>query len=317
MRFSVGPASSSGAPGVEVSQLDIGDLADAGVRGALLDLWIDSGVVVFRGMDGGMDAHLALSRCFGELRHHPVRESWVEGHPELIHVGHRPEEGDVYEVDGEQRGAWLPWHSDLIYVDKINRGGILRPIELPDSGGQTGFIDKSATYNRLPRKLQQQIEDLHVVYHFNLNAEEQKFGRTPGIRKLKDSSAYLALRARISDFPMSIHPMVYRQPQTGRMVLNVSPWFSQGIHEMPGPDGDALLSEVVEYCTDERYAYFHEWRLDDLVLWDNWRMLHCARGCPWQLTRLMQRTTFVGDYALGALAKSTPAQHANLPTVDV
>jgi taurine dioxygenase len=302
MGFKTKKVASDGGPGVEVCDLDIEDLAHESVRKDLVDLWIDVGVVVFRGMRGDVDTHLALSRCFGELRDHPVRESWVDGHPELIHVDYRPTDGDVYEIDGERRGAWLPWHSDLIYMDKINRGGILRPIELPASGGETGFVDRIAAYQRLPADLRRQIEDLHVVYHFNVNAEQQKFGRAPNLRKVQDSRSYRSIQSRMSDFSKPIHPMVYEQPDTGRQVLNVSPWFARGIHEMPGPEGDALLSQIVEYCTDERYAYFHSWRPDDMVLWDNWRVLHSSRGCPWQSTRRMQRTTFVGDYALGALS---------------
>ncbi len=36
-----------------------------------------------------------------------------------------------------------------------------------------------------------------------------------------------------------------------------------------------------------------------MVLWDNWRMLHSARGIAPTDRRRMQRTTIAGDYALG------------------
>jgi taurine dioxygenase len=36
-----------------------------------------------------------------------------------------------------------------------------------------------------------------------------------------------------------------------------------------------------------------------MVLWDNWRMLHCAQGVPPGEERRMRRTTIAGDYALG------------------
>jgi taurine dioxygenase len=56
---------------------------------------------------------------------------------------------------------------------------------------------------------------------------------------------------------------------------------------------------VVLYCTDPDLAYFHDWKQDDMVLWDNWRVLHCATGVPPEETRVMERTTISGDYALG------------------
>jgi len=104
---------------------------------------------------------------------------------------------------------------------------------------------------------------------------------------------------RIYQYPRCIHPMVYTQAETGRKVLNVSPGFADGIYEMGGPAGDALLAEVVSYCIDPAQTYFHEWRQDDMVLWDNWRTLHCAAGIDPDDTRLMERTSIHGDYAMG------------------
>ena len=51
-----------------------------------------------------------------------------------------------------------------------------------------------------------------------------------------------------------------------------------------------------------------DWQQDDMVLWDNWRMLHSARGVPPGEARKMRRTTIAGDYALGR--RFEPAGHA-------
>ena len=37
----------------------------------------------------------------------------------------------------------------------------------------------------------------------------------------------------------------------------------------------------------------------DGIVWDNWRTIHCATGVPFDVERLAQRTTLVGDYKLG------------------
>ena len=98
--------------------------------------------------------------------------------------------------------------------------------------------------------------------------------------------------------------MLFRsQPETGRKVLNISPWWADAIEGMENAEGDALLREVIEHCSDPTRAYFHTWSLDDMVLWDNWRMLHCACGTPMGMKRLMRRTTIFGDYALGRKEK--------------
>ena len=60
-----------------------------------------------------------------------------------------------------------------------------------------------------------------------------------------------------------------------------------------------LLREVIAHATKPEHSYFHRWTVDDMVLWDNWRMMHQACGVPPEEERKMRRTTIAGDYALG------------------
>ena len=62
---------------------------------------------------------------------------------------------------------------------------------------------------------------------------------------------------------------------------------------------------MVQCAVDEDYAYYQAWQGDEMVLWDNWRMLHCATGTPADETRLMERTTIGGDYGLGRIEPGT------------
>ncbi len=291
--------------GLEVSGVDLDMPLDADTRKALQDAFLAAGILLFRRAASGPEAHLSLSRCFGELQRHPVRENWAAGYPELVDISYRPAiQGEssvaLYEVDGKRRGGWLPWHSDLRYMSKINRGGILRSITRPSEGGRTGFIDQIAAYTTLPESLRRQIENLHVVYQLRSDFTQEKFGKPESLRLVTNAAALSAMAARIDrDFPPVVHPMVYVQPETGRKVLNVSPTSAVGIHEMPNSEGDALLEEVLSYALNPALAYYHDWQENDLVLWDNWRTLHCAEGVPEDCVREMQRTTIAGDYALG------------------
>jgi taurine dioxygenase len=276
-----------------------GHLDDERVRQSLRDLWIDKGVLLFRGGESSPDMQLALSACFGTLEPHPFPESRLEGEPDLVKIKYYPEDGNQYEVDGLMRGGWLPWHSDLIYTHRINRGGILRPLQLPRRHGQTGFLCQIAAYESLPQSLRSRIENLHVVYEVVINMAHHPFSNYGKIALKRWSVSGQSIEKRRFSYPRVIHPMVFTQPETGRRVLNVSPAFAAGIYELGGIDGDALLREIVAFCTDPSLAYFHEWQEDDMVLWDNWRTLHCAAGVELDDTRVMARTTIAGDYALG------------------
>ena len=138
--------------GATVSGLSLEDLESEEVRKALFDLWIDKGVLLFRGGDASPEMHVELSRCFGELEPHPFPEAAEPDHPDLVKIKYYPDDGTCYDLGGgEERGGWLPWHSDLIYTDRINRGGILRPVQLPSRLGTTGFTDQIAAWERLPQ----------------------------------------------------------------------------------------------------------------------------------------------------------------------
>jgi taurine dioxygenase len=301
MGFAVADLPGQAEFGAVVSGLAPERLDDPALRQALYDLWIDRGVIVFRGLEG-LDVQVRLSEVFGEPQEHAMtRGLGLERESELIVDIEYNEEngaGTLYEVDGERLGSWLPWHSDLVYTAEINHGGILRPVVVPERGGETGFIDQIAAYDALPDHLKRAIEDKWVIYGSNFNAGEMKFKARP-VRTLYieqgrlDATRHFAVRAR------SIHPMVYAQKETGRKVLNVSPWFADCIEGMETAEGDALLAEVIDHATRPARAYYHHWRQGDMVLWDNWRMLHCGCGVPPGVRRHMRRTTIHGDYGLG------------------
>ena len=284
--------------GAMVTGLALRDLEDESVREQLRDLWIARGLILFRGEDTTA-MQVALSEVFGPLERHVFPETWVEGHPELVQVKYYPQDGTCYEIAGELRGGWLPWHSDLVYTDRVNHGGILRPVELPPSIGLTGFVDQIAAYERLPERLKRAIEDLHAVYAMDLNSANHKFGKPTDMHFVRGAASFNKISAREYQYSRILHPMVYEQAETKRKVLNVSPGFATGIYELGGPEGDSLLAEVIAYCIDPAHVYYHRWQMGDMVLWDNWRMLHCATGVPADETRVMQRTTITGDYALG------------------
>lgn len=293
--------------GAVVSGLQRSELADPDVRQQLRDLWIDRGVVVFRGLPDDTDTQIELSEVFGEPTGHPLRA--VLGLDDdreaekLANIAADPDTGDIVVLaDGRRLAAWLPWHFDLAYVERINHGGVLRALQLPEEGGQTGFLDGIEAYQRLPVDLREEIADLDVVYRFDGDLGGLRYGATPGLVLERMSTGTRVLMDRIDRLPPVAHPLVYTQAETGRPVLNFSPWFALGIEGMDQDDSDRILHRVAEVMIDERQAYVHEWKPGDMVLWDNWRILHSARGVPQGVARHMQRTTIAGDYGHGRSA---------------
>ncbi|MEA2947466.1 MAG: taurine dioxygenase, partial [Alphaproteobacteria bacterium] len=229
MNYSLSPLPEQPDFGVVVTGFKPEMIDDPKIRKALYDLWIDKGVVVFKEL-AGLDIHLKLSEVFGENQEHPLLRELDLPREKKVSITIDEVGGGVYEVRGEELSGWLAWHKDSIYTEQLNHGGILWSLTVPERGGQTGFIDQIAAYDALPGDLKARVEGLNVIYAYSRDSWESKFGDKPDRRvRLSDFQSKTmshTTRSRV------IHPMVYVQEQTGRKVINVSPWFADGIEGM-------------------------------------------------------------------------------------
>ncbi|MFP6736459.1 MAG: TauD/TfdA family dioxygenase [Rhodospirillales bacterium] len=64
-------------------------------------------------------------------------------------------------------------------------------------------------------------------------------------------------------------------PRTGEKALYLA---SHASHIIGWPEdaGRALLDELMDYATEERFTYSHVWRAGNVVMWDNQATMHRA-----------------------------------------
>jgi len=283
-----------------VNGLEHADLKSDAVREKLRHYWVHDGLVIFRGTRVTPDFQVELSEVFADLEVHPVHEIRHPDNEKLIRLVSNPqgEDEDLIEVNGETGCAWLPWHKDLVFTARLNHGGILRATKLTSSGGETGYIDQIDAYNRLPDAVKARIDDLEVVYLYG-PIETSPWCTRDTVRYIKIGPANRSMNQRAAnDSPPVVHPLVFAQAETGRKALNLSPRFARSILGMAKAESNALLTMLANDLWDSP-AYFHKWALDEMVLWDNWRMLHCVTPGPYEEVRIVERTTIAGDYGLG------------------
>jgi taurine dioxygenase len=293
--------------GAEIIGLDLDDknaLSDA-TKKTLIDAWIEHGIVLFRNALHSEEAHLRLSRVFGEPEPSAVKRINDAANPYLMTLRQKANDRSsptfsLFEIDGQQRTGWLGWHWDQSFMPEIVRGALLRMLEPAARDGRTGFIDAAAAYERLPEKTRQRIEGLEVVYHFTGAQEKNSFGFPQSLRVVDAGPGRDEMQRQFrADFPPVVHPLVITQRETGRKILKLSPMHCQYILGMDKAESDALLHELADHLVDPRFAYFHTWQADDAIVWDNWRVIHCVTGVPIDVNRYGQRTTIMGDYKLG------------------
>src|SRR5437588_799621 len=114
--------------------------------------------------------HGALSRRFGALDWAPVQETgrrFGEGKPELYVVSNVLENGVPIGSLGSGEAVW---HTDMSYLEDPPKASMLYALEVPPSGGNTGFVNMYAAYEALPPALKQRVAPLRVKHDGTYNS---------------------------------------------------------------------------------------------------------------------------------------------------
>jgi len=289
--------------GVKIRGVTRENSVDPAIRQQINAIFEKEGVIIFQDVEPSGQMHVALSDIFGPLKDHPspaVPRVDQDGMPGVIDMTCEPYEPGTVMLGGRELAQWLPWHFDHAYNNELNRAGVLRSIEVPPEDGMTGFMDGIALYNALSPNLREKIEGRNILYRMNVIMDNLRFGRPEGFQVRGEKPAAAAVMEAAKGTPRAIHPAVWTRA-TGEKVLHVSPWMAEGIEGDETPEGDALLQAVCQeiFALGEKHSYFHKWQPTDMVIWDNWRVLHSVSGNEPQYRRRMQRTTIKGDYGLG------------------
>lgn len=287
--------------GSRVAGVTRSNIQDPDVRDRLKALFEARGFILFEDVEPSSPMHVDISNVFGPLKDHPVPlVKRVDGDtmPGVIDMRYDPKSAYVVEIEGKPLMAWLPWHFDHCYNNELNRAGVLRAIEIPPEGGLTSFADGVAMYEALDPELRERIEKARILYTLDIRYETMRFGKPPSLREISINDKVIASAAHAKTLPRAVHPAVWTRA-SGEKVLHVSPWMAAGIEGQETAEGDALLTAVCADIVTNIKPYVHRWKPTDMIIWDNWRMLHSVSGHDPKLPRRMQRTTIAGDYGLG------------------
>lgn len=297
--------------GARISGVTLENAADEDVRQTLRDVFWDRGMIIFEDMEPSDEMQLAVSNVFGPSQDYAIRNVKFEDSKNkgLIHFTAKERQATVVEFGGRQVAAHVPWHFDACYVPKLNRAGVLRVVSNAPEDGRTGFADGIQLYQALSPEWRAKAEKIDVIYwQYNMD-QNQRFAMPEDWKLISLSDKSRILHEASRDIPRSVHPAVWTR-ETGEKVLHVCPWQADGIAGMEGPEGDALLEELIQEMLSVIQPYWHEWKPTDMAIWDNWRFIHSAGGYPPQYARDAQRTTIQGDYGLGSLLDEWEARAA-------
>jgi taurine dioxygenase len=286
--------------GARISGVTWENVEDEAVRKQINHVFEDRGMIVFEDVEPSSKMQVAISTIFGPLKDHPVKtvpRVDQDAMPGVIEMKPDPKKACIVEVDGQLRMSWQPYHFDHCYNNELNRAGVLRSVVTPPEGGYTAFADGIQLYHAISPDLRRRIEGKNIVYTLDLLYAHQRFGLPKNFREVQPPADTSILDIARS-LPRAIHPAVWTR-KTGEKVLHVSGYMAVGVEGHENPEGDALLEAVCQEIRAKVQPYIHQWKPTDMVIWDNWRMLHEALGVDPKYSRNVHRTTIKGDYWLG------------------
>jgi len=264
----------------------------------LYGIWQKHHVLVLRDQELTNAQFERFSAMLGELDPPPNQGAGrksVPGHPNLYVVSNR--KNGAGEPIGALGDGEAQWHTDMSYLERPPFASMLWSIELPDAGGDTCFASMPAALRSMPADLVRRVERLSIKHDGTY-----------------DSGGYVRKGMTANDDPTqsvgTLHPVVIEQPETGERTLYLGRRRNAYIPGLSLPESEALLDTIWGYATDPQVTMRHQWRLGDVVLWNNFTTMHRRDGFPPEQFRTLHRSQIKGKYvpsAAGAMAQKETA----------
>lgn len=271
----------SDALGAEIVGLDLSQPMDETTFGAVHAAHLEHLVLVFRDQKLSPEQQISFSKRFGPLDVHPADDATLPGHPEILIVSTKKQEGKYIGLPD----AGPMWHSDIAYRKQTALGSMLYALEIPDRGGETGFANMYAAFETLPQHLKNAVEGRRGMFLAGRNNARRNFKKR------------LTAEQR-SATPAVSHPIIRTHPETGRRSIFANPQHTVSIDGYSETESEELLADIFAHCFQPRFVYHHEWSVGDLTFWDNRCIAHIAdhsRLDDPTYIRHLHRTSIQGD----------------------
>jgi taurine dioxygenase len=266
----------AGAIGAEVDGVDLSRPLEERQFAELNDALLEHQVLFLHGQAGLDDeGHLTFARRFGELSVYPVVRA-LGGNQAL----------EVIEDDEDSPPGAAQWHTDVTWIERPPKVGILAALVIPPHGGDTLWSSTRAAFEALSPAMQEMLAPLRVRHGLQDDFWNQVRAK---------AGEELAERARAQIDPEVVHPLVRTHPETGVRSLFVAGNFMLGIEGMRQEESDVLLAYLMEHASRERFQVRWRWQPGDVAIWDERCTMHHALPDRYPQHRKMRRCTVDGD----------------------
>lgn len=257
--------------GAEIVGLDVRNIT-AETQKSLHQALLDHHLLVIRNQPTADADLVELGKSFGPI----VKARLVSpltGRDDIMVISNIREDGKPV---GQLPDGEMAFHIDQIYRPTPCKAAALHAVEIPKAGGDTMFSNNVRAYEQLPDAMKKRLEGLKATHSFH-------YGET-----LKEN------RVDSPERPHYTHPLVRRIPENDKRALALCRLMTDRIEGLPEAESRALIEELCDRVEDASNVYSHEWRVGDILIWDNRCTSHARTDFPTTERRLMKRVT-IGD----------------------
>lgn len=250
--------------GVEVHDVDLNDVtAEAGYPD-IRDAFETHSLLLFRDQDLDDDAHLTFGALFGPIEN---RSKGTIVEPRMSKVTNvRADDSVAPEHDKQVLNlkANQLWHTDSTFLPVPALANIIAARVVPSRGGETELASTRAAWRDMPEALKARVRD-KVLHHRYAHSRAKVSSDLAGeeLFTMWQDQAWRAL---------------WRNPVNGEDALYIAS-HAFAVEGLEGAEGEVLIAELIDWCTQDPYVYSHRWQPGDVLVWDERATLH--RGMPW------------------------------------
>lgn len=237
-------------------------------------------ILVFPGQPLTDDEQLAFTKLFGPLETAPNYAGKAlrlgQEFTDISNLDHKGKLLDPKDRLNQYNLGNQLWHTDSSFKARRSKCSLLSAREIPPVGGETQYADMRSAYDALPDERKRALQGLVAEHSIAHSRSKTGFG---GFN---------------SDITTTLPPVPQRlvdfYPDSGRTSLYLASHASH-IIGMPVEEGRALLEELIEFATQDQFVYTQNWKVGDLVVWDNRCTMHRGRPYDPEQRRVLHRTT--------------------------
>jgi taurine dioxygenase len=270
--------------GAEIDGIDVSKPLPKADIDAIEAAWRERLVVVFHGQSLSDPQLIAFSKNFGELDPpgpNPYGEAFNKAHPELNVISNVVENGKPIGNLGDGEAVW---HADMTYVDLPPKAAMLHALEVPppEAGGNTYFANMFEAYETLPADMRKAADSRIAVHDASRNSAGML---RKGYKEITD----------VRDTQGAHHPLVRTEPTSGRKALFLGRRPNAYVLGLEVVESEALLDALWAHAIQPRFVMCHEWKVGDLLMWNNLSVLHRRDPFDPKTRRVMHRSQIKGS----------------------